>query len=113
VNEFTYQDYPEMVCSLEITFYIRLIWISFLNPWFSLVVCNRDGIDQKLTRICTQTITISNNLCPPMPTYSMTCAHPCYSNCAHVFKNCVMCITRLHQVLVGSDKKKVVHCRWA
>jgi hypothetical protein len=25
VNEFTYQDYPEMVCSLEITFYIRLI----------------------------------------------------------------------------------------
>jgi hypothetical protein len=36
----------------------------------------------------------------PMPTH----AHPCYSKCAHVFKNCVMCITRLHQVLVGSDK---------
>jgi hypothetical protein len=23
-------------------------------------------------------------------------AHPCYSNCVHVFKNCVMCITHLH-----------------
>ena len=44
----------------------------------------------------------------PMPTHG----HPCYSNCAHVFKNCVMCITRLHQVLVGSDKQKVIHCRW-
>jgi hypothetical protein len=33
-----------------------------------------------------------------------TYAHPCYLNCAHVFKNCVMCITRIHQVLVGSDK---------
>ena len=52
----------------------------------------------------TQTMTVSSDLCPPMPTHSMTCAHPCYSNCAHVFKNCVMCITRLHQVLVGSDK---------
>jgi hypothetical protein len=40
----------------------------------------------------------------PMPTHSMTWAHPCYSNCAHVFENYVMCITRLHQVLVGSDK---------
>jgi hypothetical protein len=40
------------------------------------------------------------HLCPPMPIH----AHPCYSNCTHVFKNCVMCITRLHQVLVGSDK---------
>jgi hypothetical protein len=30
-------------------------------------------------RICThtQTMTISNNLCPPMPTHSMTCAHSC------------------------------------
>jgi hypothetical protein len=30
-------------------------------------------------RICTQTmtITISSGLCPPMPTHSMTCAHPC------------------------------------
>jgi len=57
-------------------------------------------------RICThaQTITISRDLCPSMPTHSMTCAHPCYSNCAHVFKNRVMCIPRLHQVLVESDK---------
>ena len=46
-------------------------------------------------------------------------AHPCYSNCvhviknyAHVFKNWLMCITRLHQVLVGSDKLKIVHYRW-
>ena len=39
-------------------------------------------------------------MCAPLPTH----AHPCYSNCAHVFKNCVMCITRIHQVLVGSDK---------
>ena len=23
-----------------------------------------------------------------------------------------MCVTRLHQVLVGLDKEKVVHCRW-
>jgi hypothetical protein len=36
----------------------------------------------------------------PMPTH----AHPSYSNCARLFNNCVMCITRLHQVLVGSDK---------
>ena len=57
----------------------------------------------------------------PMPSH----AHPCYSipqveiiiktmdskafklssmYCAHVFKICIMCITRLHQVLVGSDK---------
>jgi len=30
-------------------------------------------------RVCThtQTIPISNDLCPPMPTHSMTCAHPC------------------------------------
>ena len=35
--------------------------------------------------------------CSPMPTHTMTCAHPCptmpnpcYSNCAHVFINCVM-----------------------
>jgi hypothetical protein len=30
-------------------------------------------------RICTHihTITISNDLCSPMPTHSMTCAHPC------------------------------------
>ena len=45
---------------------------------------------------------------PPASTY----AHPCYSNCARVFKSCVMCITRLYQVLVGLDKWKVVHCRW-
>jgi hypothetical protein len=43
-----------------------------------------------------------------MPTH----AHPCYLNCACVYKNCVMCIIRLHQVLVGSDKSKVVHCHW-
>ena len=57
-------------------------------------------------QICThtQTITISNDLCPPMPTHSMTCAHQYYSNCARVFKNCVMCVTPLHRVLVGSDK---------
>jgi hypothetical protein len=71
-------------------------------------------------RICTHTqiITISNDICPPMPTHSMTCVHPCppiarhvlthahscHSNCAHVFKNCVMFITRLHQILVGLDK---------
>jgi hypothetical protein len=36
----------------------------------------------------------------PIPTH----AHPCYSNCARVLKNCVMCVTRLHQVLVGSNK---------
>ena len=30
-------------------------------------------------RICThtQTIPINNDLCPPTPTHSMTCAHPC------------------------------------
>jgi hypothetical protein len=30
-------------------------------------------------RVCThiQTIIISSDLCPPMPTHSMTCAHPC------------------------------------
>jgi hypothetical protein len=55
-------------------------------------------------RICTytQTITISNaHSCPPIawhvPTHAIQIA-PMYS------KNCVMCITRLHQVLVGSDK---------
>jgi hypothetical protein len=39
-------------------------------------------------RICThtRTITIISNLYPPMPTHSMTCAHPCSSNCAHVLK---------------------------
>jgi hypothetical protein len=45
-------------------------------------------------RICTHshTITISSDPCPPMPTHSMTCAHPCYSNCAHVIKivECVL-----------------------
>jgi hypothetical protein len=57
-------------------------------------------------RICThtQTITISSDLCPPIAWHVPTHAHPFYSNCARVFKNCVMCITRLHQVLVGSDK---------
>jgi hypothetical protein len=60
-------------------------------------------------RICThtQTITISIDLCPPIalhvPTHAhphhdmcppmSTHAHPCYSNCIHVFKNCVLCIT--------------------
>ena len=34
----------------------------------------------------------------------LTHAYPCYSNCTHVCNNCVMCITPLHQVLVGSDK---------
>ena len=44
---------------------------------------------QHFLRICTHTYTtpINNDLCPPMPTHSMTCAHPCYSYCAHVFKN--------------------------
>jgi hypothetical protein len=59
-------------------------------------------------RICTHTqtitITINSDLCPPMPIHSMTYAHPCYSNCVHVLKICEMCITHLHQVLVGSDK---------
>ena len=52
----------------------------------------------------TQTITISSDLCPPIAWHVLTHTHPCYSNCAHVFKNSVMCITRPHQVLVGSDK---------
>ncbi len=42
--------------------------------------------------------------CPTIAWHVPTHAHPSYSNCAHVFKNCVMCVTRLHQVLVGSDK---------
>ena len=44
--------------------------------------------------------------CPPIAWYVPTHVHPWYSNCAHVFKNCVMCITRLRQVLVGSDNKR-------
>ena len=70
-------------------------------------VATRSGAEPNIFLwICThtQTITISIDLCPPMPIHSMTSAHPCYSNCAHVFKNCVICINRLHQVLVGSDK---------
>jgi hypothetical protein len=60
-------------------------------------------------RICTHTqiITISIDLCPPIQPIAWNVpihAHPCYSNCTHVFKNCVMCNTRLHQVLVGLDK---------
>jgi hypothetical protein len=49
---------------------------------------------------------------PPIAWLVLTHAHPCYSNYAHIFKNCVMCITRLHEVLVGLDKWKVVHWRW-
>ena len=50
---------------------------------------------QHFLRICThtQTTLISNDLCSPMPTHSMICAHPCYSNCAHVCKNCNITIT--------------------
>ena len=42
--------------------------------------------------------------CPPIVWYVPTHAHPCYSNCAHVFKNYVMCITCVHQVRVRSYK---------
>ena len=38
---------------------------------------------------------------PDILVLNCTHAHPCYSNCAHVFKNCVMGITHLHEVLVG------------
>ena len=37
-----------------------------------------------------------HDMCPPMPTHAI--------QIAHVFKNCVTCITCLHQVLVGLDK---------
>ena len=45
---------------------------------------------QHLFWFCTHTHTthINIDLCPPMPTHSITCAHSCYSNCAHVFKIC-------------------------
>ena len=81
--------------------YTRRAWIFVLA--FGWLLYTRA---QHFLWICihTQTTTINSDLCPPMPIHSMTCAHPCYSNCAHVFKNCVMCITRLHRVLVGSDK---------
>ena len=36
----------------------------------------------------TQTTPISNNLCPPIAWHVPTNAHPCSSNCAHVFKIC-------------------------
>jgi hypothetical protein len=42
----------------------------------------------------------------PMPTHSMTCAHPCYSNCAHVFKICVMCITRINKSWLDQTNKR-------
>ena len=49
----------------------RLPTIMFVS-W---VVCR----DQHFLRICTQTQTtpISSDMCPPMPTHSMTCTHPC------------------------------------
>ena len=64
---------------------------------------------QKFIVIGHQGPTISFKLhpCPPMPSHRWhvpTDSHPCYSNCAYVFENYVICRTRLHQVLVGSDK---------
>jgi hypothetical protein len=41
-----------------------------------------------------------------MPTHSMICAHPCPPMPTRAIQIVPMCITRLHQVLVGSDNKR-------
>jgi hypothetical protein len=49
-------------------------------------------------RICTHThtITISSDLCPSMPTHSMTCAHPC--PCPPMLFKLCPCIQKLCNV---------------
>ena len=89
--------------------YVGVIWLNshvlqllpirvttYQSPTFSFKFA-------PIPRPCPSTTTYAHP-CPPIAWHVRTHAHPCYSNCAHVFKNCVMCITRLHQVLVGSDK---------
>ena len=96
---------------ITITMVFKILWIMLsVWPWESIqwatlcsVIVGRTTPKPNIFLwICThtQTITINSDMCPSMPTH----VHPCYSNCAHVFKNCVMCITCLHQVLVGLDK---------
>ena len=67
-------------------------WMWMENSWMYI----NNGFRAKpniFLRICThtQTIPISSDLCPPMPTHIMTCVHPCPPMPTHATQIAPMC----------------------